>query len=128
MQTGFTDVVIRSTGCPKYLARVFRAKAYTARKAYERWYVYQYHWWEWLPLNWQDLGACETGYGRRPGNFEHSNSRFTSAFGISWAEYDADAAYFGSPPWHVRHTPRDQYNAARGHLARFGDGWTCPGP
>jgi hypothetical protein len=88
---------------------------------------YHYDWRTWLPDNWRQLGVCETGWGGDP-NFEHSNSRFTSAFGISWAEYNADAAYMGAPPWHVRHTPRDQYKAALGHYARFGDGWTCPGP
>lgn len=118
----------RTSACPRYLAKVFRAKAHAARKAYAHWRWYHYAWWDWLPMNWQLLGACETGYGRRPGNWEHTNSRFTSAFGISWAEYDANSAYMGGPPWHVRHTPRDQYNAALGHLARFGDGWTCPGP
>ncbi len=83
-----------------------------------------------MPANWQALGACETGYGRRPGNFNHANSSYVSAFGISRREYDADAAYFGTPPWNDRHppTPRQQLAAARGHLARFGDGWGCPGP
>jgi hypothetical protein len=110
-----------------YLAQVWRSRSFEQRQATERW-EHLYAWWLWLPANWQALGACETGGGQRPGNWAHSNSSFTSAFGISWAEYDADAAYMGAPPWHVRHAPRDQYDAARGHLARFGDGWDCPGP
>lgn len=84
---------------------------------------YHYNWQSWLPYNWQMVARCETHF-----NWEHSNSRFVSAFGISWREYNADAAYMGAPPWNVRHTPRDQYKAALGHYARFGDGWTCPGP
>ena len=95
-----------------------------ARKVYKRvWNEYHYDWEAWLPWNWKGVARCETHY-----NWEHSNSRFVSAFGISWREYNADAAYMGAPPWHVRHTPRDQYNAALGHYARFGDGWSCPGP
>lgn len=86
-------------------------------------YEYNYDWEKWLPYNWQGVARCETHF-----NWEHSNSVFVSAFGISWREYNADAAYMGAPPWHVRHTPRDQYLAALGHYARFGDGWTCPGP
>lgn len=86
-------------------------------------YDYQYNWQSWLPGNWQGVARCETHF-----NWEHNNSSFVSAFGISWREYNADAAYMGAPPWHVRHTPRDQYKAALGHYARFGDGWSCPGP
>jgi hypothetical protein len=116
-------------GCPTARRRAveWRDRAWQAKKAYAKWYAYNYDWRSWLPDNWRRLGTCETGYGGDP-NFEHSNSRFTSAFGISWAEYNADAAYMGAPPWHVRHTPRDQYMAALGHYKRFGDGWTCPGP
>jgi hypothetical protein len=109
-------------------ATEWRDRAGKAREAAVEWVAYHYDWRSWLPENWQRLGACESGYGRRPGNWEHSNSRFTSAFGISWAEYNADAAHMGAPPWHVRHTPRDQYMAALGHYDRFGDGWSCPGP
>lgn len=104
-------------------AAEWRDKARAAHKEY----VYQYAWWEWLPANWYRVGSCESGHGGDP-NWEHTNRQFTSAFGISWAEYNADAAYMGAPPWHVRHTPRDQYLAALGHYKRFGDGWGCPGP
>lgn len=105
----------------------WREKAHAARVTLEKWIAYQYDWRSWLPRNWYLVGSCESGYGGDP-NWEHSNNRFTSAFGISWQEYNADAAYMGAPPWNVRHTPRDQYRAALGHYARFGDGWGCPGP
>lgn len=118
----------RNCADARYLADVWRRRAHTARLAYQRWWRHEYAWWVWLPSNWAALGACETGYGRPPGNWNHSNARFTSAFGISWAEYDNDARHMGVPPWHVRHTPRDQYEAALGHYDRFGDGWSCPGP
>ncbi len=84
---------------------------------------YHYNWESWLPSNWKGVARCETHF-----NWEHNNSRFVSAFGISWREYNADAAHMGAPAWHIRHTPRDQYMAALGHYNRFGDGWTCPGP
>jgi len=106
---------------------VWRDRAWQAKRAYTKWHAYHYDWRTWLPSNWRQLGTCETGYGGDP-DFEFSNSRYTSAFGISWREYNADAAYMGAPPWHVRHTPRDQYLAALGHYKRFGDGWSCPGP
>jgi hypothetical protein len=101
----------------------WRDRAWQAKKAYADWHEYHYDWQKWLPWNWQGVARCETHF-----NWEHNNSRFVSAFGISWREYNADAAYMGAPPWHVRHTPRDQYMAALGHYKRFGDGWTCPGP
>ena len=121
--------VRKPAGCAhaRWKASAWRERAAAARVAYERWHQHHYSWREWLPSNWYALGSCETGYGGDP-NWNHSNSSFTSAFGISWAEYDADAAHMGAPPWRVRHTPRDQWNAALGHLDRFGDGWTCPGP
>lgn len=114
----------RNCADARYLAALWRTRAAEQRR-YTTWWLYS--WEEWLPRNWYELGSCETGYGGDP-NWQHSNSSYTSAFGISWAEYNADAAYMGAPPWHVRHTPRDQYMAALGHLARFGDGWGCPGP
>jgi len=106
----------------RYAAGEWQARARASLKALKRWNR-EYAWWLWLPVNWRALSTCETHL-----DFEHANSTHLSAFGITIAEYDADAAYMGAPPWHVRHTPRDQYLAARGHLARFGDGWTCPGP
>lgn len=105
----------------------WRDRAALAAEALVEWTDYHYDWRSWLPRNWYLVGRCETGYGGDP-NWEHTNSSFTSAFGISWREYNADAAHMGAPPWHVRHTPRDQYMAALGHYDRFGDGWTCPGP
>ncbi|MES2360110.1 MAG: hypothetical protein V4529_17345 [Gemmatimonadota bacterium] len=104
--------------------RLTACRAVLKRRAYE------WAWKEWLPDNWAKLGACETGYGQRPGNWFHHNALYVSAFGISRREYDADAAYFGAPPWNDTKppSPYNQYLAAKGHYARFGDGWGCPGP
>jgi hypothetical protein len=111
-------------------AQEWRARAAAAKRTLAKWVAYHYHWWEWLPANWQALGACETGYGKRPGNFRHANSGFVSAFGISRSIYSRDADYHGVPHWNDANppTPRQQYLAALGHYAMFGDGWTCPGP
>jgi hypothetical protein len=117
--------IVRGKSChwSRYAAGVWQARDQAAKARWE----HHFAWWLWLPANWYRVGSCESGSGGDP-NWEHANSRFLSAFGISVAEYNKDAAYFGAPPWNVRHTPRDQYDAARGHYARFGDGWGCPGP
>jgi hypothetical protein len=119
----------RSCHWARFAAETWVARAVSARRALEEWRR-EFAWWIWLPANWRRLGACETGYGREPGNFRHANGSFVSAFGISRSIYDSDAAYFGAPPWNDSDppTPREQYDAARGHYARFGDGWSCPGP
>jgi hypothetical protein len=88
-----------------------------------------HHAWQlWLPRVWYNLGSCETGYGGEP-NWNHRNDDFVSAFGISRAEYDADAAYYNAPPWNdvKPPSPWHQYQAARGHYARWGgfSGWGC---
>lgn len=108
-----------------------------ARKVYKRelkhvirikhamWMDYHYNWRSWLPANWVGVATCETHM-----DFSFANSSFVSAFGISRSIYDSDAAYMGAPPWNDAHppTPRQQYLAALGHYAQYGDGWGCPGP
>ena len=99
-------------------------------------YQHEYAWQLWLPDKWARIGACETGGHVRPGRWDWANSRFLSAFGISIREYDNDAAYMGVPGWpktsrgqidYSHHpTPWQEYQAARGHEARFGmGGWGC---
>lgn len=109
----------------------WREKAHVAVRQLKRWVAYHYHWWEWMPAKWQRVGACETGYGRRPGNFHHANSRYVSAFGISRQAYDEDARVYGAPPWDDRNppTPRQQFLAALGHYHLHGgfSGWGCRG-
>ena len=98
---------------------------------------WQYRWWVWLPDKWQRLGACETGEGKRPGNWHHENSGYVSAFGIqrthSWpapsGTYDADADAAGMPHWsdHPFPTPWQQYRTALAHYRLHGgfSGWGC---
>lgn len=99
-----------------------------AQAAHRRW-VQEYDWQLWLPDKWQRVGACETGYGRRPGNWHHQNAGYVSAFGISRRAYDEDAAFYGQPPWNDQRnpTPHQQYLAALGHAHLHGglSGWGC---
>lgn len=95
---------------------------------------WQYKWEVWLPDNWQRVGACETGDGKRPGNWHHHNSSYVSAFGIQRGsrpgQYDHDARLVGMPPWNDARppTPWQQYRTALSHYHQYGDGWGCPGP
>lgn len=92
---------------------------------------WQWKWWVWLPDKWQRIGACETGYGKRPGNWNHANTQYVSAFGIYRPQYDKDAASMGAPPWNDARPPSPwhQYRAALGHYRMFGgfSGWGCRG-
>lgn len=99
--------------------------------------AYEWNWRLWLPRNWQLLGACETGYGRIPGNWFHHNSDYVSAFGIQRddgprgrGDYNDDARRAGMPLWNDEHppTPWQQWQTALSHQRAFGDGWDCPGP
>jgi hypothetical protein len=119
----------------RYLAHVLQRKARAARHAYERWYEREWHWQAWLPANWRALGACETGYGREPGDWTWDSGSYVSAFGIYRPGYADDAHRIGNLSWDETKrklgrlpTPREQYEAALSHLRTHGDGWGCPGP
>ena len=122
--------------CPRYLAKVFRAKAIAARHAFERWHAYHWDWRSWLPVVWQRLGACETGYGKRPGDWTWDSGQYVSAFGIYRPGYADDAHRIGQLSWdetirklHRLPTPREQFDAALSHYREHGgfDGWGCRG-
>jgi len=120
-------------GCPRYLAGVFRAKARAARLAYERWHEYHYAWQRWLPDKWQRIGACETGYGRRPGNWRHNSGTYQGAFGFAVSSWDgfvrsADPKARPYPSEAYLATPRQQYEVALAIWRRYGfSGWGCRG-
>lgn len=116
-------------------AAQWRDRAKQARLELARWTRDNYHWWLWLPSNWAALGACETGYGKRPGNWAHDSGQYVSAFGIQRHNYMLDAHRIGNLSWDETKarlgrlpTPREQYGAAVSHLNTYGDGWGCPGP
>lgn len=123
----------RSCERARYLAKRWRAKAYAARMAYERWYVYHYDWPSWLPDKWQRIGACETGYGRRPGQWTWNSGTYQGAFGFYHGSWDA---FVGSanpkagpyPSEAYNATPRQQYEVALAIWRRYGfSGWGCRG-
>jgi len=127
-----SSAVTSRLGCPRYLAHVLQRKARAARLAYERWYEHEWHWQAWLPDKFARLGACETGYGKRPGLWTWDTRQFdaqghfvggyVSAFGIYAPAYEAYHRWTG------RNTPREQYEVAAAIQARFGWGaWGCGG-
>ena len=116
-----------ATGCPRYLARVLRQKAHAAQKAYRRWWTYHYAWWEWLPDKWARIGACETGYGKRPGQWTWNSGTYQGAFGFyhgTWDQYKPK----GAPSEAYLATPRQQYQCALNVYYAHGYGaWGCGG-
>lgn len=123
--------VIKS--CPRYLLRVTVAKARGARIVYERWYAYHWDWATWLPDKWARIGACETGYGRRPGSWTWNSGTYQGAFGFYHGSWDA---FVGSanpkagpyPSEAYNATPRQQYEVALAIWRRYGfSGWGCRG-
>ena len=120
-------------GCPRYRLHVLKRKAHAWRVRYGRWHAYHYNWADWLPDKWQRIGACETGYGQRPGNWRHQNSSYGGAFGFalgSWTAFigsaDSKAGPYPARPWEG--TPRQQYEVALAIWRRYGfSGWGCRG-
>jgi hypothetical protein len=126
--------------CPTYLAKVRRAKATQARRAYGDWYEYHFHWWKWMPAKHQRVARCETGYqgGTGPGGsrWDWDSGRYVSAFGIYRPAYNDDAHRIGNLGWDETKarlgrvpTPREQMQAVDSHRAAHGgwSGWGCRG-
>ncbi len=94
---------------------------------------WQYRWRVWLPDKWQRIGACETGYGKRPGDFTWDSGKYVSAFGI----YRPAWYQFGGSRWPTGRelaadgtlhlpTPWEQYQVALRIWRRYGfSGWGC---
>lgn len=86
---------------------------------------WQYKWWVWLPDKWQRIGACETGYGKKPGNWRHHNSSYQGAFGFATSSWDAFKPR-GYPADADQATPWQQYVVALRIYKRYGlSGWGC---
>jgi hypothetical protein len=127
------SVARTATPCPRYLASVWKRKARAARKAYERWHHYHYAWRDWLPAKWRRIGACETGYGRRPGQWTWNSGTYQGAFGFYHGSWDAfvpraDPKAGPYPSEAYLATPRQQYEVALAIWRRYGfSGWGCRG-
>jgi hypothetical protein len=104
-----------SRACPRYLAKLYRAKAHAARLRFE----HEYAWWRWLPAKFRRVGTCETGL-----RFDWTQPSYISAFGIYRGSWYA----FGGSRWTGRNSPREQYEVADAIRARYGWGaWGCGG-
>lgn len=128
-------VKVRSarTECPRYLAHVLQRKARAWRLRAERWVAYHYDWRSWLPAKWQRIGACETGYGRRPGQWTWNSGTYQGAFGFYHGSWDAfraraDRKAGPYPAEAYNATPRQQYEVALAIYRAYGfSGWGCRG-
>lgn len=118
--------------CAQILRRipVIKARAIAARKRYDWWW--HYAWPAWMPDKWQRIGACETGYGKRPGDF-HWNSGTSKSPGyqgfVGFAASTWDAYRpAGYPSEAYDATPREQLVVAEIVRAAVGYGaWGCGG-
>jgi Transglycosylase-like domain len=104
-----------------YVAHNWQGIARVYRKEYE----YHYAWWKWLPDKWQRIGACETGYGKRPGRWNWNSGSYQGAFGFASSTWDQYKPR-GAPTEAYQATPRQQYQAALNVVAAVGlSGWGC---
>ena len=109
----------------------WRDRANQARLELVEWTNDQWAWQRWLPHKWQRIGACETGYGRRPGNWRHNSGSYQGAFGFAVQSWDsfvphADPTWGPYPSEAYEATPRQQYEVALAIYRRYGlSGWGC---
>jgi hypothetical protein len=124
---------IRGKDCRyvRYALHEWKTRARLARTHLRSWQRYQYAWWQWLPSKWQRIGACETGYGRRPGNWQHNSGAYQGAFGFAVSSWDsfvprADPRAGPYPSEAYEGTPRQQYEVALAIYRAYGlSGWGC---
>lgn len=106
-------------------------RAKNARLELHAWTQNQWNWARWLPDKWQRIGACETGYGQRPGNWKHNSGSYQGAFGFANQSWDsfvphADPTWGPYPSEAYEATPRQQYEVALAIYRRYGlSGWGC---
>ena len=112
--------------CPRYLAHLWQRKAHAARVGYHRYVEYHWHWWKWLPDKWARIGACETGYGKPPGQWTWNSGTYQGAFGFHHGSWDAFKPVSWWPHAAYLATPWQQYKVALRIHARYGfTGWGC---
>jgi hypothetical protein len=114
-------------------AGYWRGNAFKHGQAVIRFRAYHYNWRQWLPDKWQRVGACETGYGKRPGRWDWNSGTYQGAFGFyhgSWDTFVSSAATKAGPYPSEAYlaTPRQQYEVALAIYRRYGfSGWGCRG-
>ena len=88
--------------------------------------AWQYRWQVWLPDKWQRIGACETGYGKRPGRWDWNSGTYQGAFGFHHQSWDQFKPVWWWPKNAYDATPWQQYRTALAIHARYGfSGWGC---
>lgn len=119
----------RTCARARYLAERWRSRARAARS----WWEYHWHWQAWLPDKWARIGACETGYGKRPGRWDWNSGTYQGAFGFAVSSWDAfvpraDRKAGPYPSEAYLATPRQQYEVALAIWRMYGfSGWGCRG-
>lgn len=87
---------------------------------------WQWKWEVWLPEKWQRIGACETGYGKRPGRWDWNSGTYQGAFGFAVSSWDQFKPVAWWPSEAYLATPWQQYRTALAIHARYGfSGWGC---
>lgn len=107
-------------------AELYASKQFEGRRLGNQ--AWQYRWQVWLPAKWQRIGACETGYGKRPGDWQWNSGTYQGAFGFYHGSWDQ----FKPVSWWPREaylaTPWQQYQTALAIHRRYGfSGWGCRG-
>jgi hypothetical protein len=122
--TYYPERLKNACGFKRWSAQKWKARAVHWHKQYNH-YLYHYAWWIWLPDKWQRIGACETGYGKRPGQWTWNSGTYQGAFGFYHGSWDAFKPA-GAPSEAYLATPRQQYQAALNIYNRYGlSGWGC---
>jgi hypothetical protein len=87
---------------------------------------WQWKWQVWLPDKWQRIGACETGYGKRPGRWTWNSGTYQGAFGFHHQSWDGFKPYAHYPREAYLASPWQQYQTALAIYRRYGlSGWGC---
>lgn len=125
-KTNFPERLKNACGYKKWQAEQWRNRASKWKQLHDD-YIYHYAWWEWLPDKWQRIGACETGYGKRPGQWTWNSGKFQGAFGFYYGTWDAYRPP-SAPSEAYLATPREQYQTALNVYSHHGYGaWGCGG-
>ena len=89
---------------------------------------WQWQWQAWLPDKWARIGACETGYGQRPGRWDWNSGTYQGAFGFAVSSWDKFKPVAWWPDEAYDATPWQQYQTALAIHDKYGlSGWGCRG-
>jgi len=89
---------------------------------------WQWKWQVWLPDKWQRIGACETGYGKRPGRWDWNSGTYQGFAGFYHGTWDQYKPVSWWPSEAYLATPWQQYQTALAVYRAHGYGaWGCGG-